>query len=217
VLERLLDATRLDLDYTVACIADVDCYMQAMARVWRDGQRRRTYVYRLLAAGSIEEKIFQRQVNKQGLTGAVVDARTGDGQMPAFDAEQLRRLFCLNERTLCETHDLLDCDCIAGVSAAKPESVARENVRDCQLNIHGAAYSTAVSAMCTRFCSNCHWHNQLFCVVCCITFSVPHVGPGHPFFPCPFTFSFFALLYFFIFSVALTIFFFCPSLSFLPE
>ena len=45
-----------------------------MARVWRDGQRRHTYVYRLLAAGSIEEKIFQRQVNKQGLTGAVVDA-----------------------------------------------------------------------------------------------------------------------------------------------
>jgi len=119
-----------------------------MARVWRDGQRRHTYVYRLLAAGSIEEKIFQRQVNKQGLTGAVVDAKAGDNQMPAFDAEQLRRLFRLDERTLCETHELLDCHCITGSSSQKPDSVCRENIRDCQLNIRGAAYPTAVSAKC---------------------------------------------------------------------
>jgi len=120
-----------------------------MARVWRDGQRHHTYVYRLLAAGSIEEKIFQRQVNKQGLTGAVVDAKIGDNnQMPAFDAEQLRRLFCLDERTLCETHDLLDCHCTAtGNSDVKSDPVAREHVRDCQLNIHGAVYPTAVSAV----------------------------------------------------------------------
>ena len=124
------------------------CGLQAMARVWRDGQRHHTYVYRLLAAGSIEEKIFQRQVNKQGLTGAVVDAKIGDNQMPAFDAEQLRRLFCLDERTLCETHDLLDCHCITGNSSVQSDTVARENVRDCQLNIHGAAYpSAAVSVL----------------------------------------------------------------------
>ena len=117
-----------------------------MARVWRDGQRRHTYVYRLLTTGSIEEKIFQRQVNKQGLTGAVVDAKAGDSQMPAFDAEQLRRLFRLDDKTLCETHDLLDCHCITASSSPKSDSATRENIRDCQLNIHGAAYSTAVSA-----------------------------------------------------------------------
>jgi len=123
----------------------IACGLQAMARVWRDGQRHHTYVYRLLATGSIEEKIFQRQVNKQGLTGAVVDAKVGDNQMPAFDAEQLRRLFCLDERTLCETHDLLDCHCITGNSSVKSDHVTRETIRDCQLNIHGAAYHTAVS------------------------------------------------------------------------
>jgi len=124
--------------------------VQAMARVWRDGQRRHTYVYRLLAAGSIEEKIFQRQVNKQGLTGAVVDAKIGDNQMPAFDAEQLRRLFCLDERTLCETHDLLNCHCMMGNSSVKSDPIAHENVRDCQLDIHGAAYPTTVSASCAH-------------------------------------------------------------------
>jgi len=116
-----------------------------MARVWRDGQRSRTYVYRLLAAGSIEEKIFQRQVNKQGLAGAVVDAKAGDNQMPAFDAEQLRRLFCLDDKTQCETHDLLDCHCVTGNCRPTSDSVAHNDIRDCQLNISGAAYPTVVS------------------------------------------------------------------------
>ena len=35
---------------------------QAMARVWRDGQRREVEIYRLVTTGTIEEKIFQRQV-----------------------------------------------------------------------------------------------------------------------------------------------------------
>jgi len=131
-----------------------------MARVWRDGQHSRTYVYRLLASGSIEEKIFQRQVNKQGLAGAVVDAKTAPAEstMLAFDAEQLRRLFCLNERTLCETHDLLNCQCVTStLPDHKAESAAvsaRENVRDCQLNIRGTATrSTAVSEHCIRYLS----------------------------------------------------------------
>jgi DNA repair and recombination RAD54-like protein len=30
---------------------------QAAARVWRDGQKRRVFVYRFLATGTIEEKV----------------------------------------------------------------------------------------------------------------------------------------------------------------
>ena len=41
--------------------------------MWRDGQRKRVYVYRLLTAGSIEEKVYQRQLAKQGLSNALVD------------------------------------------------------------------------------------------------------------------------------------------------
>ena len=55
----------------------------------------------------------------------------------------------------------------------------------------------------------------------CHTFSEmrPCVGREHPVPPCPFTPSFFALFCFslFLFSFALPIFFFCPSLPFLPE
>lgn len=34
---------------------------QALARVWRDGQKKECFVYRFQTTGSIEEKIFQRQ------------------------------------------------------------------------------------------------------------------------------------------------------------
>jgi hypothetical protein len=40
---------------------------EAAARVWRDGQRKRVFVYRLLTTGTIEEKVFQRQLSKEGL------------------------------------------------------------------------------------------------------------------------------------------------------
>ena len=32
-------------------------HLQAAGRVWRDGQKKRVYVYRFLATGSIEEKV----------------------------------------------------------------------------------------------------------------------------------------------------------------
>lgn len=38
--------------------------------MWRDGQKRRVYVYRFLTTGTIEEKVFQRQLSKEGLQQA---------------------------------------------------------------------------------------------------------------------------------------------------
>jgi hypothetical protein len=35
-----------------------------MARVWREGQKKRVFIYRMLTAGSIEEKVYQRQLSK---------------------------------------------------------------------------------------------------------------------------------------------------------
>lgn len=49
--------------------------LQAMARVHRDGQKKQVYVYRFLSTGTIEEKIYQRQITKQGLSSSVVDAK----------------------------------------------------------------------------------------------------------------------------------------------
>jgi DNA repair and recombination protein RAD54 and RAD54-like protein len=47
---------------------------QALARVWRDGQKKDCFVYRFIGTGTIEEKIFQRQSHKQSLSSCVVDS-----------------------------------------------------------------------------------------------------------------------------------------------
>nr|XP_006815167.1 PREDICTED: DNA repair and recombination protein RAD54B [Saccoglossus kowalevskii] len=59
--------------------------------------------------GSIEEKIYQRQISKQGLSGAVVDYRKDNNTK--FSQADLKDLFSLHENTDCVTHDLLDCQC----------------------------------------------------------------------------------------------------------
>ncbi|KAH7960971.1 hypothetical protein HPB49_025484 [Dermacentor silvarum] len=88
--------------------------LQAMARVWRDGQSRHVSIYRLLTTGTIEEKIFQRQVTKQELSGAVLDNKK-DGKRAKFSLEDLKAstydLFTLDEETSSSTHKLLGCRC----------------------------------------------------------------------------------------------------------
>ncbi|KAK9403156.1 DNA repair and recombination protein RAD54B [Crotalus adamanteus] len=85
--------------------------IQAMARVWRDGQRHTVHIYRLLTTGTIEEKIYQRQISKQALSGAVVDFSKGSEHI-RFSVEELRNLFALHEDSNCVTHDLLECNCM---------------------------------------------------------------------------------------------------------
>lgn len=80
---------------------------QALARVWRDGQKKECFVYRFISTGTIEEKIFQRQANKQALSSAVVDEKEDAERHFSIDA--LRQLFTFNENTLCETHETFKC------------------------------------------------------------------------------------------------------------
>ncbi|XP_072269343.1 DNA repair and recombination protein RAD54B, partial [Pyxicephalus adspersus] len=84
--------------------------IQAMARVWRDGQQHTVHIYRLLTTGTLEEKIYQRQISKQGLSGAVVDL-VKKSEHICFSVDELRDLFTLHEDSDCVTHDLLECDC----------------------------------------------------------------------------------------------------------
>ncbi|KAI9593850.1 P-loop containing nucleoside triphosphate hydrolase protein [Syncephalis fuscata] len=86
---------------------------QALARVWRDGQKKTCFIYRLIGTGTIEEKIFQRQSHKQSLSSCVVDE--AEDVERHFSLENLRRLFQLNEASPCETHDTFQCRrCVAG-------------------------------------------------------------------------------------------------------
>uniref|UniRef100_A0A182Q2T2 DNA repair and recombination protein RAD54-like n=1 Tax=Anopheles farauti TaxID=69004 RepID=A0A182Q2T2_9DIPT len=92
---------------------------QAMARVWRDGQKKPCFIYRLLATGTIEEKIFQRQTHKKALSTTVVD-NAEDGERH-FTQDDLKDLFKLDELTRSDTHDIFRCKrCTNGVQTKLP-------------------------------------------------------------------------------------------------
>lgn len=79
---------------------------QAAARCWRDGQKKRCFTYRFLATGTVEEKIFQRQLSKEGLQSVVDDKE----QVNALSTKDLRNLFKLRTGTPSDTHDKLKCE-----------------------------------------------------------------------------------------------------------
>ncbi|KAL2871932.1 DEAD/DEAH box helicase [Aspergillus lucknowensis] len=113
---NLIGASRLvlfDVDWNPA--TDI----QAMARIHRDGQKRPCHIYRILLKGSLEEKIWQRQVTKLGLADSVMEHKDSVAQ---FSRDELRDLFRLDVDSLCQTHDLLACDCGGRGYASSPST-----------------------------------------------------------------------------------------------
>jgi len=97
---NLIGANRLimfDADWNPANDA------QAMARVWRSGQLKETYIYRLFSTGTLEEKIFQRQTFKSDLAEQLVAAEEDMTDMTEFAVKELKKIFIYNKNTDCDT------------------------------------------------------------------------------------------------------------------
>mmetsp|Transcript_10281 Transcript_10281/g.20279 ORF Transcript_10281/g.20279 Transcript_10281/m.20279 type:complete len:494 (-) Transcript_10281:484-1965(-) len=65
---------------------------QARERAWRFGQKREVTVYRMICAGTIEEKIYQRQIFKTALSNSVLQ---NSKQRRLFTNKDLKDLFSL--------------------------------------------------------------------------------------------------------------------------
>ncbi|OAL38319.1 hypothetical protein AYO20_02378 [Fonsecaea nubica] len=75
--------------------------LQARERAWRLGQKREVAIYRLMTAGTIEEKIYHRQIFKQFLTNKILK---DPKQRQTFHLSDLHDLFSLgNEGEPTET------------------------------------------------------------------------------------------------------------------
>ncbi|KAI4766777.1 hypothetical protein E4T52_00719 [Aureobasidium sp. EXF-3400] len=70
--------------------------VQARERAWRLGQKREVEIYRLMTAGTIEEKIYHRQIFKQFLTNKIL---RDPKQRQTFQLRDLHDLFTLGEAT----------------------------------------------------------------------------------------------------------------------
>jgi hypothetical protein len=81
--------------------------LQAMARVWRQGQKKKVFIYRMFSTGTIEERILQRQLLKNGLM-SVVEGCDGASSTRASESSSV-----VDENS-CETTQDLDDDVAAG-------------------------------------------------------------------------------------------------------
>ncbi|XP_023312756.1 helicase ARIP4-like, partial [Anoplophora glabripennis] len=62
---------------------------QAVCRVYRYGQRKPCFVYRLVVDNCLEKKIYDRQINKQGMSDRVVDECNPDAHLTLKDVSTL--------------------------------------------------------------------------------------------------------------------------------
>lgn len=68
--------------------------LQSIFRVYRLGQKKTCFVYRLLAMGTMEEKVYSRSVTKQAMSNRVVDEQQVDRH---FSYGELAELYTLTE------------------------------------------------------------------------------------------------------------------------
>ncbi|KAI0771634.1 SNF2 family N-terminal domain-containing protein [Trametes elegans] len=124
---NLIGASRL-------CLIDSDWNpshdLQSMARIHRDGQKRPVYIYRFLTTGSIDEKIYQRQVTKLGLSDSLMGSGSSESRSDSFTRKDLLDIFTINPHTACNTHDLLECPCEGTTSAPGSDDAKMLNLDD---------------------------------------------------------------------------------------
>ncbi|CAO2827435.1 unnamed protein product [Amaranthus hypochondriacus] len=121
--------------------------LQAIYRAWRYGQKKPVYAYRLVAHGTIEEKIYKRQVKKEGLAARVVDRQQVLRSMSKeeisdlFNFDDDENLDVLSELNVKSGHlaDLGNCKKVVDsskLSSDCPKSCASDKLMETLLDQH---------------------------------------------------------------------------------
>ncbi|XP_020237119.1 protein CHROMATIN REMODELING 25 isoform X2 [Cajanus cajan] len=121
---------------------------QAAARVWRDGQKKRVYIYRFLSAGTIEEKVYQRQMSKEGLQKVIQQGQTDSlvAQANFLSTEDLRDLFTFHANIKSEIHEKMQCSrcqTFDGLQSTEGQSTTTDSESDGETSDIGGFAETA--------------------------------------------------------------------------
>ncbi|KAH6625084.1 SNF2 family N-terminal domain-containing protein [Chaetomium sp. MPI-SDFR-AT-0129] len=96
--------------------------VQARERAWRLGQKKEVTIYRLMTAGTIEEKIYHRQIFKQFLSNKVLK---DPKQQTSFNLSDLHDLFTLSsyEDGVTETSEIFKGSDVKNFKRADPQQL----------------------------------------------------------------------------------------------
>jgi len=83
--------------------------LQAMFRAYRLGQKKPVYIYRIIGKGTMEEKIYKRQIIKQAMSQRVIDAKQLDRH---FTNDELSQLYRFEPDDDNDPLDQYDADCV---------------------------------------------------------------------------------------------------------
>ncbi|KAJ7550499.1 hypothetical protein O6H91_07G103800 [Diphasiastrum complanatum] len=101
--------------------------MQARERAWRIGQTRDVTVYRLIMRGTIEEKVYHRQIYKHFLTNKIL---RDPQQRRFFKARDMRDLFVLQDDTAADKTETSTLFSEVGGEINLTEQVRQEDFED---------------------------------------------------------------------------------------
>ncbi|CAM9355671.1 unnamed protein product, partial [Hapterophycus canaliculatus] len=83
--------------------------MQAVDRAYRIGQKRDVIVYRMIAAGTVEEKMYEKQIFKDGLRRTIMGGTVKRKKnVRYFSRAELKQLFTLYPAGHCRVRDQLE-------------------------------------------------------------------------------------------------------------
>ena len=113
---------------------------QAVDRCYRIGQKKSVEVYRFIAAGTVEEKTYEKQIFKDGIN-RVVTSSAGNKTERYFDKKDLSRLFKLAPPGKCELLEKLhEKGRVGDVSTSKQRVFFAKHKGVIGLSRHDAVY-----------------------------------------------------------------------------
>lgn len=105
--------------------------LQARERAWRIGQTREVVIYRLITRGTIEEKVYHRQIYKHFLTNKIL---RDPQQRRFFKARDMRDLFTLQEENAATETSTLFAEVGGNIEMEKESNDVDGNVQSTGVN-----------------------------------------------------------------------------------